>query len=486
MNYKEYDHNKIDPELDEILLELRHVPPRDPEKAEKTKSKFLAAIDNVKNTESKMTRDNQTNFVRQIKEYFKMATPRMKKVYQTAAIAIFIIALLFGGAGITAAVAANSLPGDGIYPIKARMEQTRIQLTSSSEERVLLNLQYAQERLNEIESLIAEGRFNDIGGAVRDYEQYIQRALSELAGISANDPDRAQLLFNQIAGSLQSFALAFENVSGNDSRVPSFDDVIRFSQSAGAYSGKLEFTGVVSEISEEEWVVSGYLLIVTAATEIEGNIAINDIVKVEAWIDTEGMIYVIEVEKTSEDDDDFDNEFEIAGIVSELGEGYLIVNGLRFEFGPETELDDDFDEIQVGDKVEIEARMMGDGGFLIEEINFEDDLFDDDDDMYDDDDDDMYDDDDDDMYDDDDDMYDDDDDDMYGDDDDDMNDDDDDDMYDDGDDDDMYDDGDDDDDDDDDMYDDDDTNMDDDDDDGDDNDDEDDHDDDDDDDDDDD
>jgi len=458
MNYKGYDHHKIDPELEELIMELRHVPPRDPEKAENTKSRFLAAIDNVNNTESNTTRENQTNFVRQIKEYFKMATPRMKKVYQTAAIAIFIIALLFGGAGITAVVASNSLPGDGLYPIKARIEQTRVQLTSNSEEKILLNLQYAQERVNEIESLIAEGRFSDIGEAVRAYEQYIQRALSELAEINANDPERAQMLFNQIAGSMRSFAMAFENVSGIDSRVPSFDDVIRFSQSAGTYSGKLEFTGVVSEISERQWIVSGYNLIVTAATEIEGSIEVNNLVKVEAWIDTEGMIYAVEIEKTMEDDDDFDKEIEITGVVTEVGEDYLIVNGIRFEFGPDTEIDDDFDEIQVGDRVEIEARMLGEGGFLIKEIELEYDLFDDDDGdmddddddgMYDDDDDDMYDDDDDDMYDDDDDdedMDDDDDDDMGDDDDDDMNDDDDDDNDDDDDDDDMYDDDDDDDD----------------------------------------
>ena len=435
MKYKEFkDNNKIDPELETLIAELRDVPPRDPEKAEKTKSIFLAELEKMSEKEPKMAQEKQNNIVRQIKEYFKMATPRMKKVYQTAAIAVFVIALVFGGAGITAAVASNSLPGDNLYPIKSRIEQARVQLTSNAEDKILLNLQYAQERLNEIESLIAEGRYSDIGEAVRAYEQYIQRALTELAEISTNDPERAQMLFNQIMGSLRSFALAFENVSGIDSRVPSFDDVIRFSQSAGAYSGKLEFTEIVTEISENLWVVGGYELILTAGTEIEDEISIGDLVKVEAWIDSEGEIYAIEIEETSDVDDDYDDEFEITGIVSEVGANYLVVNGLRFEFGSGSEFDDDMDVIEVGDRVEVEARMLGDGVFFIEEIEIEEDMYDDDDDMYDDDDD---------MYDDDDDMYDDDDDDdMY-------DDDDDDDMYDDDDDDDMYDD-------DDDMYDDDD------------------------------
>ena len=453
MKYKEFkDNNKIDPELETLIAELRDVPPRDPEKAEKTKSIFLAELEKMSEKEPKMAQEKQNNIVRQIKEYFKMATPRMKKVYQTAAIAVFVIALVFGGAGITAAVASNSLPGDNLYPIKSRIEQARVQLTSNAEDKILLNLQYAQERLNEIESLIAEGRYSDIGEAVRAYEQYIQRALTELAEISTNDPERAQMLFNQIMGSLRSFALAFENVSGIDSRVPSFDDVIRFSQSAGAYSGKLEFTEIVTEISENLWVVGGYELILTAGTEIEDEISIGDLVKVEAWIDSEGEIYAIEIEETSDVDDDYDDEFEITGIVSEVGANYLVVNGLRFEFGSGSEFDDDMDVIEVGDRVEVEARMLGDGVFFIEEIEIEEDMYDDDDDMYDDDDDMYNDDDDDDMYDDDDDddMYDDDDD-MYDDDDDDDDDDDmDDDDMDDDDDDDDDDDNDDDDDDDDD------------------------------------
>ena len=447
MNYKEFkDKNKIDPELEALIAELRDVPPRDPRKAERTKSLFLTEIEKMSEKEPEMAHQKQVKIVRQIKEYFEMATPRMKKVYQTAAIAVFVVALLFGGAGITAVVASNSLPGDNLYPIKARIEQTRVQLTSSSEDKISLNLQFAQERLNEIELLIAEGRLSDIAEAVRAYERYIQRALSELAEISANDPERAQMLFNQIAESLKSFSLAFENVSlltgGQDL---TFDDVIRFSQSAGSFSGKLEFTEIVTEISEVQWVVGGYNIVITSATEFEGVIDVGDLVKVEAWIDTEGKIYAIEVKETSDADDAYEGEFEISGIVSEVGEGYLILNGLRFEFGPESEFDD---EVETGDMVKIEAKLLGGGGFIIDEIELDysnDDIYDDDDDdMYDDDDDDIYDDDDDDMYNDDDDnMYDDDDDDMYDDDDDDMYDDGDDDMYDD-DDDDIYDDEDDD------------------------------------------
>jgi hypothetical protein len=140
------------------------------------------------------------------------------------------------------------------------------------------------------------------------------------------------------------------------------------------------------------------------------------------------------------------------GTVEEIGENYLVVEGIRVEltdqlYNPEL--------LRVGDEVEVYAQVQSDGSVVATQIYLIDfDIDDDDDDdMNDDDDDDMDDDDDDDMDDDDDDdMDDDDDDDMDDDDDDDMDDDDDDDM-DDDDDDDM------DDDDDDDMDDDDDDDM---------------------------
>jgi hypothetical protein len=358
----------------------------------------------------------------------------MKKVYQTAAIAIVVVALLFGGAGITAAAASNSLPGDRLYAVKSGIEKARVQLAGETEDKVQLNLQYAQMRLVEIQSLIAQGRFNDIGEAVKAYEQYIQSALSELGQLSQSDPERAQLLFSQIANSLKSFAMAFENVSGSSqsNQLPSFDDVIRFSESAGAYSGEIEFNGYVEDITGDMWRISGYQIILTSATEIEGQISVDDFVKVEAWVDDQGTIFAKEIELETVDEMSFKGKYEVNGIVSEVGDGYFMINGMRFEVTPNSEIEED---IEVGDFVKVEGGMLGNGVFFIVEIEIEDDY----DDMYDDDDDDMYDDDDDDMYDDDDDdMYDDDDDD-------DMNDDDDDDMYDD-DDDDMYDDDDDDDD----------------------------------------
>ncbi|MDW7755175.1 MAG: DUF5666 domain-containing protein, partial [Brevefilum sp.] len=420
-DYK-YQNNHADLELEALLVELRQVPQRDPEKAEKSKARFLSEIDNINKEERISAQQNQTNIVRQIKEYFKMATPKMKKVYQTAAIAIVVVAFLFGGAGITAAAASNSLPGDRLYAVKSGIEKARVQLATETEDKVQLNLQYAQMRLEEIESLIAQGRFNDIGKAVNSYEQYIQRALSELGKLSQSDPERAQILFSQIASSLKSFAMAFENVSGSSqsNQLPSFDDVIRFSESAGAYSGEIEFKGYVENVSGNIWTISGYQIIVTSATEIKGQISADNFVKVEAWVDDQGTIFAKEIELETDDEMSYKGEYEVKGIVSEVGDGYFMINGMRFELTPNSEIEDD---IEVGDFVKVEGGMLGNGVFYIVEIEIEDDYDDmydeDDDDMYDEDDDDMYDDDDDDMYDDDDDdMYDDDDDDMYDDDDD--------------------------------------------------------------------
>jgi len=416
MKNKKFRNDYSDPQLEALLAELRQVPQRDPAKAEKSKTRFLAEIDKINKEEHISARKNQMNFVRQIKEYFKMATPRMKKVYQTAAIAIVLVALLFGGAGITAAAASNSLPGDRLYAVKSGIEKARVQLAGETEDKVQLNLQYAQMRLEEIESLIAQERFNDIGEAVKAYEQYIQSALSELGKLSQSDPERAQILFSQIASSLKSFAMAFEKVSGSSqsNQLPSFDDVIRFSESAGAYSGEIEFNGYVENVRGNVWTISGYQIIVTSTTEIEGQISVDDFVKVEAWVDDQGTIFAKEIQLETYDEISFKGKYEVKGIVNEIGDGYFIINGMRFEVTSNSKIEGD---IEVGDYVKVEGGLLGDGVFFIIEAEIEDDGSDDmndddDEDMYDDDNDDMFDDDDDDMYDDDnDDMFDDDDDD---------------------------------------------------------------------------
>lgn len=65
-----------------------------------------------------------------------------------------IVALLFGG-GATVAFADNSRPGDFLFPVDVALEKVQLNL-ASEEEKDNLRIAFAQERLEEVRSLVAE------------------------------------------------------------------------------------------------------------------------------------------------------------------------------------------------------------------------------------------------------------------------------------------------------------------------------------------
>ena len=383
MKQENYQKENIDAELEALLVEMRDVPPRNPAKAARTKGQYL-----VKVRESLQNKENlrKPRIIQQVKEYLNMNNQGLKRLAIALSIFAMLVVMLFGGIGVTAVAASNALPGDGLYGVKTGIEQVRVQLASEEGKKVQLNIAYAQRRLNEIEKLIAAGRLEDLGVAVSTYEAYIQRALSGLEANRQNGGYSDPMLYSQIAASLESYASALEAFSNQlvGSGTRPFDEVIRFSKSAGTYRGEIEFVGPVETINNDAWVISGLDVNITSVTEIDDGIQLNENVKVEGWVDAEGVIYAKEIEKEGDDngfgfDDDDD---ELLGVVNDIQESYWMINGLRFELTSTTEIDE---EIAVGDFVEVEFYRNESGDYILLEIDLaiDDDMddMDDDDDM---------------------------------------------------------------------------------------------------------
>jgi hypothetical protein len=118
---------------------------------------------------------------------------------------IFIVVALmfvFGGSALTVMASQSALPGDRLYPIKTSLEQTRTSLSRDSADRAELYIEFAGKRLQELEQLIAEGRFLHVTPATLEFEMHIQNALLEIDALSTQDPDRAGQLLQQITQSL--------------------------------------------------------------------------------------------------------------------------------------------------------------------------------------------------------------------------------------------------------------------------------------------
>src|SRR5687767_15120627 len=80
------------------------------------------------------------------------------------------------------------------------------------------------------------------------------------------------------------------------------------SQAAGA---EVEFTGVVTSIGADEWVVGAETVRVTPLTEIKAGVALGAVVKVHASPGPDGVLVAREIELAADDDDDDDDD--IAG-----------------------------------------------------------------------------------------------------------------------------------------------------------------------------
>lgn len=66
-----------------------------------------------------------------------------------AAVAVCILVLLTG----TAYASSSAIPGDILYPVKRAVEDTRVTLASSSEIKAKLQVQFTEERLQELEKV---------------------------------------------------------------------------------------------------------------------------------------------------------------------------------------------------------------------------------------------------------------------------------------------------------------------------------------------
>jgi outer membrane biosynthesis protein TonB len=99
---------------------------------------------------------------------------------------LFVTVLLLGMTGVVRASAA-SLPGDGLYPLKRGLEETRLTLTLDASGDAQLLSEYSDERLREIEALSAAGRIEDIDAAVETYVATIDRLVEASQDITSSE-----------------------------------------------------------------------------------------------------------------------------------------------------------------------------------------------------------------------------------------------------------------------------------------------------------
>ena len=319
----------VDLQLDKLLDLLRPTPPMEPEMVARGQAKFVAEADALFGPLPSSAFPGLAGWFSALyrpKEKFVMANSKQKFVYATLAIFIAIFILLFGGASATAYASQSSLPGDALYPVKTGLEQTQVRLSRDAADQAELHIDYAQRRLDEIAALIDEGRFNDIAEATSEFEYHVQQAIGALGIVSAGDAARAEELTAQITAALSNYA---STLSGMATNVP--ESVLP------AFERALMTSQNPSGVSVEQ-----------------------------------------------------DEEFEFIGMVENLTDESVTIEGRQFKITSLTEFGD---IIAVGVMVEVHYFIDADGIWIVREIELtgdedgthgfvgdNDDLFDDDDD----------------------------------------------------------------------------------------------------------
>lgn len=146
---------------------------------------------------------------------------------------------------------------------------------------------------------------------------------------------------------------------------------------------EIEITGEVTEIAGNAITVSGFIFTVDDSTDILNNnnqpiplsdIQIGALVEVRANRLNDGTLLATKIKL----EDNFNDEVDLSGVIEEIGDHVLTVNGFSFIVTDSTVILDNnnqmisFASLQVGDLVEIRADVASDGSLITTKIKIED------------------------------------------------------------------------------------------------------------------
>ncbi len=190
-----------------------------------------------------------------------------------AFILLLVIFFLVSGGGF-AAVSAQSLPGDQLYPIKRAAENLQLDLSISLNAHQAMENQFQSRRVDEVEQLIDLGRqeFVEFHGEV----QHQNADQWKVGGINVHLVPNTLLIGEIYPG----MTVEVEGVT-----IPA-----GWVQAAEIHLQRFGFVGYIEAIDGETWRVGGYTMQITAATHIDTNLKIGDWVVVSAQSDDFGNL----------------------------------------------------------------------------------------------------------------------------------------------------------------------------------------------------
>ncbi|MFC1923314.1 DUF5667 domain-containing protein [Chloroflexota bacterium] len=306
----------IDPKLIEKIELMRSTPERDPQSVTQGRDRFLAELDGIPVNGSRSPLAWFSGLINRNfnqREENSISTKSQKFAFSTLIAIIIVVVMLFGGASATAYASQSALPGDGLYPVKTRLELAQIALESDDYSETQLHLLFAQKRMDEINALLLHGRSEDVEIATSEFEHHIQEAFENLGIVMANDPELGIELTKQISQALLDYAISLKTTLLNspDPIKPAVESAFLISQDG--VGEEYEVIGNVEFIDETSVDIEGETFIFSDLTEFEDVIVLGDMVKLHVILTADGNKIVREIELFSSSDDDGDHDSDDDG-----------------------------------------------------------------------------------------------------------------------------------------------------------------------------
>ncbi len=266
----------------------------------------------------------------------KRSKRRVIPMFSRMALTLGLVGVLVLSSTGLVNASSGSLPGDQLYPVKRTWEGVRLFFVFSPGGRDLLESQFEQERLDEIDELLAKGRsisvvFSglvtrqqdgqwlisgipvQVSAATRLPAQVIPSGAPVMVtGLTREDGivEAQEIQLLQAGASLPPLEPSERNNSEGehgDSNPAPTSQVILTPRAPVPETGSnqneqehhsYEFSGVVQSVQDGIWVINGQTVSVNQA-DIKGNIAVGSYVKFEGYYDVNGIFVVTRIELKS-------------------------------------------------------------------------------------------------------------------------------------------------------------------------------------------
>lgn len=182
--------DKLNPNLERALEDLKRVPERNPQAAARGRARFLTEAAELQPVSGR-AKARQTGW---------NIRPQKERLAMNALISILVVfTLLLSGGATTVYAAQDDLPGQALYPLKTWSEDVRLQLTADPNRQIELLMDFAQRRVEEMLALTVRGLIPPAEVQAR-LEAHLGQALQIAAGL---DDTAMQAAIQRIHTALQ-------------------------------------------------------------------------------------------------------------------------------------------------------------------------------------------------------------------------------------------------------------------------------------------